>query len=293
VSSFPAGGPPAGGWTPAAARARLRADRRLVNHWLALDLRFGRDVPARLAAAMRYATIGRAKRLRAVLALESYRAAGGADWRAVRPLCSGIEMIQAFSLVHDDLPCMDDDDFRRGKPSLHRRFDEATAVLAGDALLAFAFELFARSPAAPARAGEALRVMAAAIGPAGMAGGQMLDLGAGGPAGAGRADVNRRKTAVFIAAAVEAGAVLAAAPAPRRRQLRAAGLALGKLFQATDDRLDRAEDDRRPRVPGPAAVDEQAELTRCCRQATRRFAAMGGDYGFLAALPELVLRRRS
>ena len=287
--------------TPAAARARLESDRQVINRWLAEDLAFGKrgdrkpsPVPARLAVAMRYAVLGRAKRIRAALVLETFRAAGGRSMPQVRPFCSGIEMIHAFSLIHDDLPCMDDDDYRRGKASLHRRFDEATAVLTGDALMAYAFELFAASPAPAERKNEALRVIAGAIGPAGMAGGQLLDLAEG----AGD-EVNRRKTALFMASAVEAGAALAGAPTARCARLKEAGLALGMLFQATDDRLDRLEDSQRPvgrrlpaapvlrpRLPGP-----EAGMLSACQQATRTFRAMGRSYGFLTALPELILNR--
>lgn len=301
--------------TSAAARARLRNDRQLISRWLVEDLRFGTEVPARLATAMRYAVLGRAKRIRAVLALESYLAAGGRQLQAVRPLCSGIELVQAFSLVHDDLPCMDDDDFRRGKPSLHRRFDEATAILAGDALLAFAFELMLRCPVTPIRRGEVLGLMTAALGPAGMAGGQMLDLESQRSARGARHPerVDKLKTAVFMAAAVEAGGVLAGVSAPRRKQLREAGLSLGMLFQATDDRLDGPVAHRvqgrgsilnpvlSPRRRGGArsvagreraCVDERQSLFCESRRTERLFSALGGSYQFLASLPEVVMNRK-
>lgn len=299
--------------TVAAVRSRLRGDRQLINKWLVEALELGPEVPTRLATAMRYAVLGRAKRLRAILALESFRAAGGRQDKAVKPLCTGIEMVQAFSLAHDDLPCMDDDDYRRGKPSLHKRFDEAIAVLAGDALLVFGFELIADCPVAVARREEALRVMLRALGPAGMAGGQMLDLE--GQRAVRRvknpAQTNRLKTAAFIAAAVEAGAVLAGAPGRQRQKLREAGLALGMLFQATDDQLDAATGrgvhlpvvERRTwksRVRVHRAVDsrvvpaggEPQSLFGDARRTERMFAALGPSYGFLAALPEIILNRR-
>jgi len=121
----------------------IGADRKLVEAELRRSLRFGREVPPRLAAAMRYAVLGPGKRIRPILALEAFRASGGRHVAAVLPFCTGIELIHTFSLIHDDLPSMDDDDFRRGRPSLHRKFDEATAILAADGLFAFAFELFA------------------------------------------------------------------------------------------------------------------------------------------------------
>jgi geranylgeranyl diphosphate synthase type II len=179
---------------------------------------------------MRYSLFSRCKRLRPQLAIEVCRAFGG-RLRDVLPAACALEMIHTYSLIHDDLPAMDDDDFRRGKPSNHKAFDEATAILAGDALQAAAFETIAkRSP--PKVAAALVRELASAAGAAGMVGGQQLDL-------ALRADVREihlRKTAALITAAARMGAIAAGA-----RDLRAItryGRSLGLAFQIVDDILD-------------------------------------------------------
>jgi len=128
-------------------------------------------VPPRLAEAMRYAVFGQGKRLRPALVRLVSRALGGDDARAAAPAVA-VECVHTYSLVHDDLPCMDDDDLRRGRPTCHKVFGEALAVLAGDALLTFAFEVLAREP----RAGDLAGALARGAGPAGMVGGQQLDL---------------------------------------------------------------------------------------------------------------------
>ena len=200
--------------------------------------------PARtLAAAMRYAVLGGGKRLRPLLTLAACEACGRPIDDVLAP-AAAIEMIHAYSLVHDDLPAMDDDDLRRGRPTVHRAFDEASAILAGDALLTLAFEVLSGSPAgddrAPSRA-EAVRVVARAAGIAGMCGGQQADLEAQGRA-VDRSVVewiHRHKTGALIAASVEVGAIHAGAPASRRRALARYGEAVGHAFQITDDILDQ------------------------------------------------------
>jgi len=212
------------------------------------------------------------------------------------PFCCGIEMIHAFSLVHDDLPCMDDDDFRRGRPSLHRKFDEATAVLAADALLAYAFELFTTGAAPPGRRLAATAAIAAAVGPLGMAGGQMLDVEASARATKARlAAVPRLKTAEFLAASMVSGGILAGATRQLCDKLRAAGLRLGMLFQTTDDLIDAGQDSDR----GSQTVLNSRNIENVRRQAVkqaasaeRSFAALGPKFLLLAALPHLLLRRR-
>lgn len=162
----------------------------------------------------------------------------GASRADLLPAAAAWECVHTYSLVHDDLPCMDDDDLRRGRDALHRAFGVEVAVRAGAFLLASAFELVAASP----RAGEEVRdVLARAAGELGMVGGQALDI-----LGEGRDDlgyddlveIHRRKTAALIAGAVEAGGVIAGASAERRALLRAAGEAAGLAFQIADDILD-------------------------------------------------------
>jgi farnesyl diphosphate synthase len=202
--------------------------------------------PPRLMAAMRHAALAGGKRLRPFLVVETARLLGRDDPGAVQA-GAAVELLHCYSLVHDDLPAMDDDDLRRGKPSVHRAFDEATAILAGDALQALAFERLA-DPAVhpdPAVRSELVLGLARAGGLAGMAGGQMLDLSAEGrygDAAPGEAEIRRlqaMKTGALLAFAVEAGAILAGADAAARKALRAYGQALGAAFQIADDLLDR------------------------------------------------------
>jgi geranylgeranyl diphosphate synthase type II len=281
----------------------LAADRRLVDARLRRELRLGSNVPVKLAAAMRYAVLGPGKRIRPVLTLEAFRAAGGQDVESVLPFCAGIEFIHTFSLIHDDLPSMDDDDLRRGRPSLHRQFDEATAILAADGLFAYAFELFVRAPGPAARKVEAVRTICSAVGPAGMTGGQMLDIdrtrgiskaARGSPSEA--IEIHRKKTAEFIAAAVVAGAVLGGAAPVARRKLRQAGLALGLLFQMTDDLLDMEQASEAGRATMVSALGRARTASRAASQAgksQRMFSSLGTKYRVLAGFPRLVLHRRS
>jgi geranylgeranyl diphosphate synthase type II len=158
--------------------ARLKADQELVD--AALKTYFTQSCSqARLLEAMRYSLLSGGKRLRPVLALAFCRACGG-DEMAALPFACALEMVHTYSLIHDDLPCMDDDDFRRGRPTSHKVFGEAMAVLAGDALLTAAFETMLSKKnvsLAPARAAEAAACLAQAAGAYGMVGGQALDIG--------------------------------------------------------------------------------------------------------------------
>lgn len=296
--------------------AVIAADRKLVDAELRRALRFGRDVPPRLAAAMRYAVLGPGKRIRPVLTLEAFRAAGGRDLATVLPFCSGIEFIHTFSLIHDDLPSMDDDDLRRGRPSLHRKFDEATAILAADGLFAFAFELFACASGSAERKLEAMQAVCRAVGPSGMTGGQMLDIA--GESGKGKVEMTNdrtlpfplstspfasrvlvthlKKTAEFIAAAVVAGAAIGGATPAAQRKLRQAGLALGMLFQMTDDLLDAEQASEVDRVTMVSALGRDGTARRAeaeARKSERLFRSLGASYRNLAGFPGLVLNRRS
>jgi farnesyl diphosphate synthase len=211
-----------------------------IGQWLDPEQN-GPGVPLRLAEAMRYAALGGGKRLRPFLVMESARLCGVSDEEAVNA-AAALECVHCYSLIHDDLPAMDDDDLRRGRPTVHRAFDEATAILAGDTLLTLAFEIMA-DPAthrdAAVRADLGL-LLARAAGGSGMAGGQMLDLEA-----AGRdlteTDILRlqaMKTGALIRFGCEAGAVLGRAPEEYRQALRSYGAALGQAFQLADDLLD-------------------------------------------------------
>lgn len=204
-----------------------------------------RGPAARLAEAMRYAALGGGKRLRAALVAFAGEMLGLAAPARLR-VAAAVELIHAYSLVHDDLPAMDDARLRRGRATVHRAFDEATAVLAGDALQTLAFEVLARDdwPAAAERRVLLVRELARAAGAAGMCGGQMWDLLAEGAALA-EEDIlalERLKTGALIGFCTTSAALLAGAGEEAKRALGAFGEAFGLLYQLTDDLLDRTQD---------------------------------------------------
>jgi len=223
---------------------RIASLREAIDRTLdeAIGQARGRD--RRLAEAMRYTVIGGGKRFRSLLVAAVSELVGGSHAHALR-VGAAIECVHAQSLVHDDLPCMDDDDLRRGRPTLHRKFDEATAVLAGDALLALAFEILADEPTHPDPAVRALLVLALAraVGQDGLAGGQMMDLFP--PAQPTAQDVfecESRKTGALIRFAVEAGTLLGTCSAEERVRLLRFAENLGLVFQIRDDMLDTIGD---------------------------------------------------
>ena len=196
---------------------------------------------ARVYDAMRYAALAPGKRLRPFLVLASARLFGVAR-RCALQVAAAVEMVHAYSLVHDDLPAMDNSDLRRGRPTCHKQFDEATAVLAGDGLLTAAFEVLAHpdTHGDPGVRCELVSALAAAAGAAGMVGGQMIDLLAEHQSldiGA-ITRLQRMKTGALIAFSCEAGAILAKAPAEVRTALRGYAHDLGLAFQIADDLLD-------------------------------------------------------
>ena len=190
---------------------------------------------------MRYATLGGGKRLRAFLVMESAALFAVSETCAAR-VAAAVEMLHAYSLVHDDLPAMDDDDLRRGKPSTHKAFDEATAILAGDALQTRAFEVLAEpdTHSDPQARCELVAALGAAAGARGMAGGQMIDMLAEGQTLDGPAVTRLQalKTGRLIQFSAEAGAILGRAPLAQRHLLAAYGRDLGAAFQIADDLLD-------------------------------------------------------
>ena len=192
-----------------------------------------------LAAAMRHAVLGGGKRLRPLL-VNAAGHAFGASTLIVEPAAVAVELVHAFSLVHDDLPAMDDDDLRRGKPTVHVAFDEATAILAGDALQALAFAVLAEAPLDAERRIALVRELASASGLAGMCAGQSLDMAATGSAVelAQLERLHSLKTGALIRAAVRMGAIAAGAPVGAMSSLDAYSSALGLAFQIRDDILD-------------------------------------------------------
>lgn len=211
----------------------------LLDRLLAAEAEHG--APERLVAAMRHATLAGGKRMRPFLLIESARVFGMKGEGVLRA-AAALECVHCYSLVHDDLPAMDDDDMRRGQPTVHKAFDEATAILAGDALLTLAFGVLADAATdsdAAVRA-ELVAGLATAAGGGGMAGGQMLDLSAEKQALTGDAirHMQAMKTGALFRYACEAGAILGRASADKRARLADFGSAVGLAFQLADDLID-------------------------------------------------------
>jgi farnesyl diphosphate synthase len=207
----------------------------------ALDAWVPADAPSGLGDAMRYAVLDGGKRLRPLLVLAAAEAVGGVREAALRAACA-VELIHAYSLVHDDLPCMDNDVLRRGKPTAHVRFGVAQAMLAGDAMQALAFEVLTPAPSvvAPALQARLCGLLARAAGDAGMAGGQAIDLASVGLKLDEQAlsDMHRRKTGALLKASVLMGAACGSSTAAQWQALSAYGEAVGLAFQVVDDILD-------------------------------------------------------
>lgn len=241
------------------------------------------DAPGGLIEAMAYSLMAGGKRLRPALALGAARAAG-ADEDVALPAACALEMIHTYSLIHDDLPAMDNDDLRRGRPTAHKAFGEATAILAGDSLLTLAFEVLAESgnPAI-------VREIARASGVCGMAGGQFIDL-----ASEGKQltldelrQIHRRKTGALIRVAVRAGALLAGAPGPVLDALTAYGEHVGLAFQIADDILDVVGDEAAIGKPvGSDVANEKATYPAILGlDASRRLAREAADAAIAALSP--------
>ena len=279
----------------------------------ALELRLppASDVPTRLHAAIRYSVLGGGKRVRPALVFATARTLG-LEEADVDAIASAIEVVHVYSLVHDDLPSMDDDDLRRGRPTCHKAFDEATALLVGDALQPLAFQWLARDPtlrATPAVRLRLIDLLAAAIGSYGMAGGQAIDLQAQGKALdlAEVEDMHARKTGALISASV----LMAAACALEResssyRALERFAAAIGLAFQIQDDLLDvlgdvttlgkaTGADRERGKPTFPALIGvaaSQARMTRLHEEAIAALAPFGANAAPLERLAGWLLSRR-
>ncbi len=265
---------------------------------------------ARLFEAMRYSALGGGKRLRPFLVLASSRLCGVPDDRALR-VGAAIEMIHCYSLIHDDLPAMDDDDLRRGQPTCHKEFDEATAILAGDALQSLAFEVVAHPATHPSGdvRSDLVRALAFGAGARGMAGGQMIDLLAGDefPDVATIARMQRLKTGALIGFSCESGAILGQAGAERRAALQHYAHNVGLAFQIADDLLDvlgSAEDIGKATQKDEAAgkvtfvsllgVEKAQERARLLSdQAIGHLDIFGEKADHLRAMAKFVIERRT
>lgn len=273
----------------------------------------GKDAPARLGEAMRYAVLDGGKRLRPLLVLAAFEAvhneAGDAGEAALRAACA-VELIHAYSLVHDDMPCMDDDVLRRGKPTVHVQFGEAQALLAGDALQAFAFELLTPEDERilPAVQATLCRQLARAAGSAGMAGGQAIDLASVGLALTQDQlrQMHRLKTGALLQASVMMGVACGTSSAAAQKALSDYGAALGLAFQVVDDILDVVADsatlgktagkdaasDKPTYVSLLGLAPAQAHAQELLAQAHDALAASGlADTRALAALADMVVNR--
>lgn len=285
--------------------------RGLIDGYLPKALGFAEESPRRLRDAMAYSLLAPGKRLRPILTMLACEVSDGRPEMAL-PGAAAAEMIHCYSLVHDDLPAMDDDDLRRGRPTCHKQFDEATAILAGDALLTLAFEVLAREYPA-ATAGQCCRALATCAGANGMVGGQMLDLEAEASASSLDADalerIHRLKTGALFRACVRIGWQVS----PNRGSSRETTLArledyvanFGLAFQITDDLLDVqgnlvttgkavGKDAARGKLTYPGLLGVEESRRRADDMVARAVEAVApfGDKGrTLAALAESILGR--
>jgi geranylgeranyl pyrophosphate synthase len=292
--------------------ARLTLWRERCERYLESCLASDDAATARLLEAMRYSVLGGGKRLRPVL-VYSTGCALGASLERLDAAAAAVELIHVYSLVHDDLPAMDDDDLRRGRPTCHKAYDEGTAVLVGDALQALAFEVLARDHPAGLDAQQRLQqlsVLSHGIGTTGMAGGQAIDLAAAGKplAAAALEEMHRRKTGALIRASVLLGAIGASILAgPEYDALAEYGAQLGLAFQIQDDVLDVAGDVAqlgkatgadaargKPTYPSVHGLEESRRLARRHRDAAIAAADRLGDRGaVLVELARFVVDRSS
>lgn len=221
-------------------------DTRRARVEKALSRAVPEKVPPRLKKAMNYSLMAGGKRLRPLLLLAAAEACGKKPENFLSAACA-LECIHTYSLIHDDLPALDNDDLRRGRPTCHKVFGEAMAILAGDGLLTLAFELMARQKAADSSRAEAVVLLGRAAGCEGMVAGQVQDLEAEGRpvSAASLSGIHARKTGALLTAALECGAVLAGASGPRRKALSAYGRRIGLAFQIADDILNVTGDPKK------------------------------------------------
>ncbi|HUP48593.1 MAG TPA: farnesyl diphosphate synthase [Thermoanaerobaculia bacterium] len=294
--------------------AYLRQRRTLVDGVLDRHLPSAETPPAVIHRAMRYAVLGGGKRVRPILALAAAEACG-ATIEPLLPSFAALELIHTYSLVHDDLPALDDDELRRGRKTTHVVFGEAMGILTGDALLTEAFAWLARPIAGidPSRQLQGIRIVATAVDSTGMIGGQVADLeatgDAGGPTGAREAleFIHRNKTGKLITASVLLGGTLGGADEPRLGALERYGTALGLAFQIVDDLLDQEEssatlgktagkDAAQGKLTYPVVVGAEGarlELANLLQVALDNAGMIAGPVNYLGEIARFICDRRS
>jgi farnesyl diphosphate synthase len=291
----------------------LSARAAHIEHVLDRGMPQAAVVPARLHEAMRYAVLGGGKRVRAALV---YAAGYGcvarqqvepALERALDCSAAAVELVHAYSLVHDDLPCMDDDTLRRGKPTVHVQYDEATALLAGDALQPLAFDFLTQMPVEAERVVKATQVLAQAAGSLGMAGGQAIDLESVGKSLSREAlqQMHQLKTGALLLASVMLGGIAAGASEVQHQALKHYGLAMGLAFQVVDDILDvTADSSSLGKTPGKDAAankptyvalmgleQAQAFAKKMHQEAIQAIAPLGESGQYLTGLADFIVLR--
>jgi len=250
-------------------------------------------------------SVDRGKRIRPILAIASFEACGGEDFARIMPIACGLELIHTYSLIHDDLPSMDNDDLRRGKPSAHKKFGEAMAILSGDGLCAYAFELFTQGNDLMEEKYVVVQSLSEVIGPDGIVYGQVLDITEQVRIPHSLRLIHFNKTAKFIAVSLKCGAIMAQASQKLVDALFSAGVYLGMLFQYTDDILDivgkkstlgktPGKDSTAGKLTAPGLYGLDGARFRAQRYAQiaqNRFASLGERFDVLSDIVTFVLKR--
>ncbi len=288
--------------------ALLGEQRRAIEDRLDTLLPGPEEEPVSLHKAMRYSALGGGKRLRGVLCLAGHRLFRGTFEVAALEAACAIEALHAYTLVHDDLPDLDNDDVRRGRPSAHRAFGNAVAILAGDALQAFAFDALSRCAAPPSRAVHAMRILARAAGSRFLVGGQVADIEGEGtePSADGVLFIHTRKTAALIGASLGVGAALAGASERDVVEIEGIGRASGLAFQIADDLLDvegseekagkgLRKDVKKKKMTYPAhfGIERSRETARELVAEAKARVGKQGDDGYIGYLFGLIVERVS
>ncbi len=247
-----------------------------------------REMPVVLFNAMHYSVFNGGKRIRPILCIATYNSMKNncklkivnCKFDDVLPFACGIELVHTFSLIQDDLPSMDNDDFRRGKPSLHRKYGEAIALLAADALFATAFQLFSQAKISEKIKTRAIAELARVCGPTGLVGGQILDIMKSQQSIVrGQQVIDQKKTAELIAGSMKIGAIVAGARENKIKKINRAGISLGMLFQVTDDILDKTK-------------GEKQEASRYAKQTKLTAKLLGNEFNWLSSFTDYIQERK-